>query len=98
MSADSPDGEVERAGALAGDEDEMVGVTRILEYYGPKKWLATVMANCRIPLNGTVRFDKVAAGAYIKAGMVMWGGVPGDGEEAAPTQPIVFPRPGGRPA
>lgn len=97
MSDSDGDG-VERAGALAGDENEMVGVTRILEYYGPKKWIAATMANCRIPLNGTVKFDKVAPGSYIKAGMVMWGGVPAAGEEEQPTAPIVFPRPGGRPA
>lgn len=80
----------------AGDDkgqEEMVGVTRVLEYYGPKEWLDKVLQNSRVPLQGTLA---TPSGAYIKSGIVLWQPEAVTEDVSVAPKPVAFPRPGGK--
>ena len=52
-----------------GNEVEYVTLVRVIEYYGPAKWVNDTLKSSAIPLRGVREFP---VGSYIRSGVVMW--------------------------
>ena len=78
---------------------EMVTMTRVIEYHGPREWVENCISNSRIPLNGIKGFPKISPETYIRGGVIMWMSEEDASQATATpaTDTIPFPpRPGGR--
>ena len=74
-------------------EVEYVTLVRVLEYYGPRAWVAATLAKGGVPMQGMREFG---AGANIKSGIVQY--VPQEASEPATPGPIATLPPTGREA
>lgn len=81
---------------MAAEADvEYVTVIRVLEYYGPKKWVTETLLKGSVPLQGVRPFGTAPDGTttIIRSGLVQW---EVEGQKVAPRQQAPYlPPPGG---
>jgi hypothetical protein len=82
---------------MAQDKDgiEYVTVVRVLEYYGPKKWVEETLRRGSVPVQGLRVFAQTPEGeaTVIRSGVVQW---EVEGAKVVPRQGAPYlPPPGG---